>query len=186
MDRQPFHVSDNPPACPAMTGGIRAGTCTIDDQVVFLRDLRAIAAGSKTHIICFNADMMAGRIHVSTAMIHAIRAFESGTMISNSLEMEALLFAAGSRQCSMATSFGIHGGMNHLFVCCYPERQGIWNALGTMIRFCEDFPGVIDPEKKCLLGKIFGISEAETDAAGGAERFLDLVLERIALLEVSR
>jgi KEOPS complex subunit Cgi121 len=165
---------------------VRAARCTIGDPADFLRDIRSVAACHDTHIICFNADMVAGSVHAAAAVAMAVRAFESGETISNTLEMEALLFAAGSRQCTIAASFGIHTGENRVYICCYPARAGVWIALQPLFHFVQESWDTIDPEKRNLLMKTFAISPEELGAAGGNGRIVDLVLERVALLQVLR
>jgi KEOPS complex subunit Cgi121 len=165
---------------------IRAAYCTITDLAAFLRDLRSLAADHGTHIICFNADMLAGRIHADAAVAHAVRAFERGENISNTLEMESLLYAAGSRQCNIAASFGIHRGENRVWVCSYPGGGRSWAALELLFRFTGENWDSIDQEKKDRLMKIFSISPEEIEASGGVGRIRDLVLERVALLQVLR
>jgi KEOPS complex subunit Cgi121 len=171
---------------PPVISDIRAAECTVHDQTAFLRDLRSIAADHDTHIICFNADMLAGRVHAVSSVERAVRAFEEGVTISNNLEMECLLFAAGSRQCSIAASFGIHEGENQMFICCYPARAMVWVALEPLFRFVQENWDTIDPEKRGRLMNTFSISPDELSAVGGDERIVDLVLERVALLQVIR
>jgi len=165
---------------------IRAARCTIRDPAAFLRDLRAVAAGHNTHIICFNADMIAGRVHAAAAVTRAVRAFEEGVTISKTLEMESLLFAAGSRQCNIAATFGIHEGENRVYICCIPARADVWAALELLFRFVEESWDTINPEKREQLMKTFTILPEEIAAAGGDERIVDLVLERVVLLQVMR
>jgi KEOPS complex subunit Cgi121 len=165
---------------------IRPARCTIRDAAAFLRDLRAIAAEHDTCIICFNADMIAGSVHAAAAVARAVRSFEIGDTISNTLEMEALLFAAGSRQCTIAASFGIHEGENRLYICCYPARTGIWAALEPLFQVVRKGWDAMTPEKRKRLMEIFSISPDEITAAGGNGRIIDLVLERVALLQVMR
>jgi len=171
---------------PPAVSDIRAARCTVHDLPSFLRDLRSTANDLDTHIICFNADMIAGRVHAAAAVERAVRAFEEGVNISNNLEMECLLFAAGSRQCTIAASFGIHIGENRVYICCYPAQPGVWAALEPMFCFVQENRDTIDPEKRAQLMNIFAISTEEITAAGGDERFVDLVLERVALLQVIR
>lgn len=171
---------------PPVISDIRAAVCTVHDLTAFLRDLRSIAADHDTHIICFNADMLAGRVHAVSAVERAVRAFEEGINISNTLEMECLLFAAGSRQCSIAATFGIHEGENRMYIYCYPARAKVWVALEPLFRFVRVGWDIIDPDKRVQLMKTFSISPAELSAAGGIERIVDLVLERVALLQVVR
>ena len=167
------------------TYDIRAGISTIEDRAAFLCSLRAIAELNNTRIICFNADMLAGIRHAHAAMYHSVRAYKKGAMVSNTLEMEALLYAAGSRQCSLAASFGIHPGENHLYVCCYPTSQKVWDELVPLIHVVEDSWSIMNPEKQANLRDLFGITDEEIATTNG-DRIVDLVLERIALLEVYR
>jgi KEOPS complex subunit Cgi121 len=165
---------------------IRAARCTISNTAAFLRDLRAVAAELDTRIVCFNADIIAGRVHAATAVARAVRAFEEGVTISNTLEMEALLFASGSRQCNIAVSFGIHKGENRVYICCYPARVCVWTALEPLFRFVKENWDTVDSEKRERLMETFAISPEEIEAAGGNGRIVDLVLERVALLQVMR
>ena len=164
---------------------IRAGTSTIEDRAAFLCSLRAVAELNNTRIICFNADMLAGIRHAHAAMFHSVRAHKKGTMVSNTLEMEALLYAAGSRQCSLAASFGIHPGENHLYVCCYPTSQKVWDELVPLIHIGEDSWSGMNHQKRATLQDLFGITDEEIATTNG-DRIADLVLERIALLEAYR
>ena len=165
---------------------IRTARCSICDLAAFLRDLRTVATAHDIHIICFNADMIAGRIHAATAVARAVRAFEDGVTISNTLEMESLLFAAGSRQCNTAASFGIHAGENRVFICCIPVQPEAWKALEPLFLFVQEDWDIIDSRRRDQLRETYSISQEEVIAAGGDERILDLVLERVALLQVMR
>ena len=166
---------------------IRAAMCRITDVPAFLSRLRDVAKQFNTHLICFNADMLAGKRHAETALRYAVRSRRRGVAISNTLEMEALLYAAGSRQCNVAASFGIHEGENRLWVCCYPFSPGVWGALSTDFSFPGEESGdSLDGKKRDTLMKIFGITPEELSTLDNPERIIDLVLERVALLEVQR
>ena len=151
----------------------------------FLGNLRAIASAHATRIICFNADMMAGRAHVEAAMRRALRAEQAGITIASSLEMEALLSAAGSRQCSAAARFGIREGENHAYVCVCPPVEAAFRDLSLFMEFVDGDWEILTEGKRARLREAFGITPAELEAAG-ADRMVELVLERIALLEVYR
>jgi KEOPS complex subunit Cgi121 len=142
---------------------IRAARCEICDRAGFLQKIREISRGSGVRLICFNAEMMAGKAHVKLAVIRAVRSFESGNPISNSLEMEALLYAAGSRQTSVGSLFGLHAGENRLYVCCIPPNTDIWVSLSKLMVFSEsDDPwSDIDAGKQKDLMRLFHISERE-------------------------
>jgi KEOPS complex subunit Cgi121 len=169
-----------------VSNSIRTARCTISNRLSFLEDLQAIASAHSTHIVCFNADMIAGTVHAQAAIAQALRAFREGTNISNTFEMEALLYAAGSRQCNIAASFGIQEGENRAYLCCSPEREEVWSALESQFRFVQENWDILDMEKRDRLMKAYVISSEEIAAAGGDGRIVDLVLERVALLHVMR
>jgi len=164
---------------------IRYAEVTVAEPAVLLEVLRAIADQAGSCIVCFDADKMAGRAHAEAALFHARRSFAAGEAISHSFEMEALLYAAGSRQCSTAVTFGLHKGVNHLYVCCCPAPVGIWDLLSAHLEFRTDPGDDLSPEKAARLRDLFAISSDEL-AATGENRLRDLVLERVALLDVSK
>jgi tRNA threonylcarbamoyladenosine modification (KEOPS) complex Cgi121 subunit len=101
--------------------------------------------------------------------------------------MEALLYASGSRQTSIGASFGVHEGMNNLYICCFPKRDGVWDDLASLVRFCEckDPWDVISQQKKEDLMKLFDVTEEELATTVNLD-LEGLILERVALLDVSR
>jgi len=164
---------------------IRAAVVTIIDRDALLGTLREIAHRHDTHIVCFDAEKMAGLRHAEFAVRHAQHSRYNGVPISNSFEMEALLYAAGSRQCSVAASFGIHDGENHLYVCCCPACDGAWKDLGRHLCFVTETGDGMTAEKTARLMELFGITPEEIDAAGSGQ-VTALVLERVAFLEVCK
>jgi len=157
----------------------------VNDRSEFLGTLQSIGRKHSTHIICFNADNIAGSRHAEAAIHYAQRSFFSGKPISNSFEMEALLFAAGTRQCNIAALFGIHENENVVFVCSCPVNGNVWEELSHHMHFVNEAWDEITPEKEERLKSFFSITREEL-ALVGSERIVDLVLERIALLEVYR
>ena len=164
---------------------IRKARMTIEDRSEFLRIIQGIARKYSIHIVCFDAEKMAGRDHAKAAIYHAQRSFFSGKPISNSFEMEALLFAAGSRQCQVAASFGIKEGENTMFVCSYPVNEHVWSDLSCYMHFVDETCDDMTPEKEVRLVSLFTITQEELEVVG-RDRFKDLILERIALLYVNR
>jgi len=164
---------------------IRTAIFNVPGCSKFLSGLRAVATTHSTRIICFNADMMAGRAHVEAAMTRALRSVRSGTAISSSLEMEALLYASGSRQCSIAERFGIHEGENRAYVCLCPPSDAATRDLCTLLEFVDEDWETLPDQKKERLREAFGITAGEL-AAAGPGRLRALVLERVALLDVYR
>jgi KEOPS complex subunit Cgi121 len=170
---------------PQATHEIRQATITVDDRDAFLRIIQAIAQSNSTHIVCFDADKLAGRDHAAAALQHAHRSFFSERPISNSFEMEALLFASGSRQCLVAALFGIQEGENRMFVCSSPVNEDIWKDLSPYMHFVTQSWDEMTPDKEARLMTLFGITQEELDVVG-QDRLKDLILERIALLHINR
>jgi KEOPS complex subunit Cgi121 len=167
------------------TCDIRTVSIEIHDEAAFLEKIRSIAHSCNTHIIFFDADKMAGKKHVESALIHAIRAVNENYCISNSLEMEALLYAAGSRQCINGVAFGIHAGHNNSYLCiCPPDNEARDKVLSLVTPVHDDWE-IISPEKAAILKSLFDITSQELGVTGNS-RLQELVLERVALLEVYR
>jgi KEOPS complex subunit Cgi121 len=166
--------------------GIHQVKLTIGDQVEFLNTIRELGERHSVNIILFNADRMAGRAHVKSAIVHAFRAFSEGDPIANSVEMEALLYAAGSRQCQQGTEFGVHPGENRVYLCICPENKQVQKDFQQLGVYCdeEDWE-TFSVEKQSLLMELFGVTAEEVGVVG-ISRLQDLVLERVALLEVYR
>ncbi|MFA7694407.1 MAG: KEOPS complex subunit Cgi121 [Methanoregula sp.] len=164
---------------------IRYAVVTIRDRAPLLGVLRETGKHYAARIVCFDAEKLAGRAHAEAALRHAHRAFARGSAISNSFEMEALLYAAGSRQCSAAVSFGLHEGENLLYVCCCPAPEGIWKELARYMPSGIEPDECISPQKAARLVALFDITPEEI-VATGHDRLRDLVLERVALLDVSK
>lgn len=157
----------------------------IDEPERYLEKVRQISNRFGVRIILFDAEMMAGMPHVCSALRHAFRAFDAGTAISNSPEMEALLYASGSRQCRSGLRFGLHAGKNRVYLCVCPgDEKALEELLEGGEIILEDW-NIISPEKLERLMDLFGITPEEL-LVSGENRITDLVLERVALLEVYR
>lgn len=157
----------------------------IGEPEEFLRNVRMIASCYGVSVILFDASMMAGIAHVRSSLFHALRALREERTISNSLEMEALLYACGSRQCQHAVRFGIHAGRNDAYLCICPGRDAAVVELLKFGEVCDEDWEVLEPEKIERLREIFGITGEEVEVVG-ISRLAELVLERVALLEVYR
>jgi KEOPS complex subunit Cgi121 len=166
-------------------GEIRAAVVTISDRDALLSIIREIARAHTTHIICFDAEKLAGRRHAELALRYAARSFFSGEPISNSFEMEALLYAAGTRQCALASAFGIHDEENQLYICCCPASDGALEVLARHMHFVDAPWENINAKKTIRLMDLFGIT-ADEIAAAGEDQIVALVCERVALLDVSK
>lgn len=164
---------------------IRKVSLYVDDEGLFLAGIRQVALAHATVVVLLNADNIAGIAHVESAILHAFRAYEEKSCISNSLEMEVLLYAAGSRQCSVAIRFGVHQGWNRVYLCICPPDKRVWDLLCPQLTEVHEDWELIDTEKAGRLMELFSITPEELSVVG-AGGIRDLVLERVALLEVYR
>lgn len=167
------------------------GDCVVRQVRVFVQDVSEfldtvgeIAKRTGTHVVFFDADKVAGRGHVVSALRHAFRAKEAGRMISSRVEVEALLYAAGTRQIVEAVRFGLHEGANRAYIAICPENNEAWGEIAPLVSPAdgEDWEA-LTPEKVEVLCALFSISPRELEVCG-VGRVRELVLERVALLEV--
>jgi len=168
---------------------IRRACADIGSEPGFLAAIRTVAEKTGSAVICIDADRVAGEAHVRAALSHAIRSFYiERTPVANSFEMETLLWTGATRQCNEATRFGIRPGRCRLFVVICPPSEEASAALADIMTFDEGDPAPwedLGPEKRARLRTLFRIT-AEEEAVVGPDRFSELILEQVALLEVYR
>lgn len=156
----------------------------ITDKSQFLSQIRNISEKHAVSVVCLNREMIAGRRHVETAVRHALRSWESGEEIARSLEIEILLYAAGTRQTGRITRFGPLQGESDYYLCIVPPAL---QALDDLLSLAGELPDEdweeIMEEKRDRLAEFFGVTREEREVAG-EERFVDLVCEKVALLTV--
>jgi KEOPS complex subunit Cgi121 len=160
---------------------ILEGTLFIEKKEIFLKKIKAISTGKNLAIQAFDADKLAGKEHLIYAIKKAQDSFEKGTNIANDLAKEIMLYTAGTRQINRALKIGVHDGWNNLVIV----------AVGDMIDL-SDFDEIAplnvlqyNRSKNSALMDIFNITEEEINASG-ADRIPELVLERVALVDVMK
>lgn len=165
----------------------------IPDIKAFLATVHTVAdhLGPETHIICVNADKVAGILHVKTALAHACRAwFVDKTPVARSFEMEMLLWVAASRQTSVAAAFGAQNGTMPLWVVVVgaekePDDE-ISHLPGVTLHASPPLSAEgMDARKRARLMKDFFVTEQELSTVGN-ERLSELIAERVALSAVYR
>jgi KEOPS complex subunit Cgi121 len=160
---------------------ILEGTVFIENKELFLKKIKEISMGKNLVIQAFDADKLAGKEHLTFAIEKALETFKKGTNIANDLAKEIMLYAAGTRQINRAVKIGVHDGLNNIALV----------AVGEMIdlsAFDEVTPGNVlqyRGSKNSVLMDIFNITQEEIEAAG-AEKIPELVLERVALVDVMK
>jgi KEOPS complex subunit Cgi121 len=167
-----------------MKFGIRYAKVRVDDPGELLAAVRWVAGETTTRIVLFDAEKMAGRAHVEAALAHAARSWARGDPIARTFEMEALLYAAGSRQTRIGLTFGLHEGLNRCWVAVGPSDDRAWTLLLGLVQFDSE-PDNLLPDHRQRLCDLFGVTQAEL-AVVGKERLPELVLERVALLDAYR
>jgi tRNA threonylcarbamoyladenosine modification (KEOPS) complex Cgi121 subunit len=138
----------------------------------------------------FDARMVFGALHLQTAFDHAKRSIDRGTAISSSLSMEILLYTAGEYQIKNALDkVGLKDDSKVIVLLCIADKKDytidpdeLFSELCSKFGLVRDFD-VIDGDKKYLVD--FGISKDELSAIP-EELWLDLVLEKVALVDIKK
>lgn len=160
------------------------GSIFIDDLRSYLGRLSTMASEHDVIIQGINADRIAGREHVDSAIKKAMRSMDNSTNVAKDLGVEIMRYASGKRQIGEAFSIGLtEGQMNVLFIVI-GETASVDNAVNVLSGSVE--PSSVldysDPKKDAIVSQ-FCITRDELDAVGD-EKIPALVLERIALVDV--
>ena len=155
------------------------GTVFIDNVEDFLGKLKKISNEQNITIQALDADKLAGGEHVRFAMQKAVNAFMGGTNIANDLAKEILLYASGTRQISKAMKLGIHKGQNNIVLVAIGENPD----LSSFDEIIKKPVLQYDESKKGAIMQAFNITIEEIEAVG-EEKIPELVLERVALVDV--
>ncbi|WP_244603551.1 KEOPS complex subunit Cgi121 [Methanococcoides sp. AM1] len=160
------------------------GSLFIDDLRSYLGRLSTMASEHDVIIQGINADKVAGKGHVDSAIKKAMRSMDNGTNVAKDIGVEIMRYASGKRQIGEAFSIGLtEGQMNVLFIVI-GETASVESAV-------ESLSGSLGPSsvldysdsKKDAIVSQFCITGDEL-AAVGDEMIPELVLERVALVDV--
>ncbi len=153
----------------------------VGDVETFIEGLRREADRAGLQIQAFDADMVFGEDHLISALKHAERAFQRGTNVASDLMVEVLVYAAGERQISKALEkMGVKEGTEGLVVLALGE--GDMNAFLEGTGLIRD-DALVEGQPDHL--RAYGITEEELETVS-PERVLDLVLERVAMVDALR
>jgi KEOPS complex subunit Cgi121 len=160
---------------------ILEGTVFIENKELFLKKIKEISTGKNLAIQAFDADKLAGKEHLTFAVEKALDSFKKGTNVANYLAKEIMLYAAGTRQINRAVKIGVHDGWNNIAIVAVGDMidQSAFNEINP--RNVLQYTG----SKNSALMEIFNITEDEIEAAG-AGKIPELVLERVALVNVMK
>jgi KEOPS complex subunit Cgi121 len=185
------------------------GVAEIDDLQAFLDRLTEIGGAHGCTVQAFDARYVVSQAHLRRAVELADRAIERGNAVARDRGVEILLYAAGSRQIDRALTLGVEEGECPVVVLVSeplntespPEQADGATAEQTatesataptdaeidaaeaveQLLTLESTLGEFDPERVCTF---FEIGDREREVVDGDLR--DLVLERVALLDVEK
>lgn len=164
-----------------------AGRVTIDELDCFIKDVKEFSEKHGVIIQLFNADMIFGKKHLLSAVVHAIRSKEEGRMATNSLEMELFLYTSGERQLKIAIpKIGVKKGVNN--IACVVIPQSYYSSLSDDL--LDDLFSELHIKRGDELLQAtdttlerFGFSKAELLTVP-KDNYQKLILERIALIDI--
>jgi KEOPS complex subunit Cgi121 len=150
---------------------------SVDD---FVADLGRIGDEYGCAVQAFDADYVADRQHLESAVEHANRAFDRGENVATDRAVEILLYAAGRRQIRRAMEMGVSEGSHEVvMVVTGDDETDAATAVTDLLDEQQTLGG--DPE---TLQDFFDVSDAELDSTAGS--LADVVRERVALLDVEK
>lgn len=141
----------------------------------------AAVRGLEGAVQLLDARYVVGRDHLVSAAEHAERAMREGTNVAKSLAVEFVLYASGERQIADALrKMGIRDDTREFAVVLFGDANP--GELLAVLNLTRD-DGVLAPSRGKLAA--FGITEAEL-ASVPPDRIADLVLERVALVDLAK
>ncbi|WNY29411.1 hypothetical protein MmiEs2_16400 [Methanimicrococcus stummii] len=167
---------------------ILSGRFLIDDLPVFLQSLNDFSSKHNIKIQGFDARKIIDIDHLLFSIHRARESFSNGVNEAKDIGLEVLRFSSGQRKIDKSFSMGLIQGENRsVFVFfgaseeCVQKAENAFKAEFGL----SDFPEISPEEKKPFLMKQFDITEDELQTVGET-RIKDLVLERVALVDVTR
>ena len=157
---------------------------TIDDLDGFLADIEAISDATDAAIQCFDADYVAGDRHLRRAVELAERAREQGTAVAREPAVEILLYAAGRRQINQALEMGVSEGEGDVVGVVSGGNEQAAEARMRELLGATDTDDPVSLGDEDTIRAFFDIGDAELAVVDS--ELEDLVLERVALLDVEK
>ncbi len=162
----------------------------IKDVESFIQHLNDFSAQERLIIQAFDAQVVYGKDHILSAVMHAKRAFQQRTNATNTLALEILLYAAGERQIQKAIKkMGIKKGKQGIVFLITDTSnkkdlkgadESVVQKLLNTFQFTRD-DDVIYGDMETL--KCFGITKSELSTVS-KEKYGELILERIAMVDI--
>jgi len=174
---------------------ITGGTVYITDVTGFLNQLTNLGSKYNITIQALNADLISGSRHLQSAVNKTLRSFSSLNNAANDPGMEIMMYASGRRQIERALALGIKKGKMRIAIVLIGENavdeaavdEAVVDEAAVEVEALLDTidPGVIDYSdiKREGIMDFFDITTDEINAVG-KEKIPELVLERVALIDV--
>lgn len=167
----------------------------IEDVNQFLNFVRKET--KESNIQFFDAKLVATEKHIYFAALNALNAFANKMNISNSVDIETLLYASAQRQIKKAVELlGIKNDSSQLAVLIIAETEqkaALTLDIVSRLVLGERDDGVLEltDEKIAGVKSLFNISSLEIEAklkekGFEKEALVDLVVEHVALLATQR
>jgi KEOPS complex subunit Cgi121 len=162
------------------------GTITIDDLDAFLGTLDDVADATGTTVQAFDADYVVSDAHLERALDRADRAIARGENVARERAVEVLCYAAGRRQINRALEMGVSEGDHRLLLLVDSPAgdEADEDEAADRLREHVDEASVLGEYDEQTVRAFFSIDDTELDAVAGD--LTDLVLERVALLDVQK
>ncbi|MFQ6125344.1 MAG: KEOPS complex subunit Cgi121 [Candidatus Heimdallarchaeota archaeon] len=162
----------------------------INDVEDVLRQIKRLATVKGVILQLVDANRVAGKEHLKLASYHAKKAFQHNNQISNSLEIETLLYATGQRQIDKAlTLIGITPKTKNVAVIVlFPpdkstNRSELFQEIINLLKGKQSKTVFnLTPEKERALIRLFDISTEELKTGS----IHDLIIERMGMLELTK
>ncbi|MFH0748961.1 MAG: KEOPS complex subunit Cgi121 [Candidatus Bathyarchaeota archaeon] len=166
----------------------------IDNVNSFLKKIKETLYPVPVQIV--DAMKIAGKLHLVIAFLNTQKSFEEGREISENLEMEILLYAAGTRQISKAIEIlGIKPQTTNIAAIIFTSNlKEIEESEEKLLKL---FSGIRDDsvleitnqDKIETLMKTFSVTKLEIDAMTRPETIVSdlltwLIVERVSLLSI--
>jgi KEOPS complex subunit Cgi121 len=166
------------------------GTATVGDLDDFVADLGRIGDAHDCAVQAVDPRYVAGPDHLRRAVELADRSRARGENVARERAVEVLLYAAGRRQIDRALGMGIDEGEGPVAVLVAADPDAAdpaaaeRRAAEAVRELAAIAPGEVAYGDPGRLREFFGIGDAELAATDAA--LADLVLERVALLDVEK
>jgi len=164
-----------------------ASGAPVEHVDVWMRNLQRAAGSFGLSAQAMDAGVVCGRVHLESALVHARRAFAGGNNLARTLWVEWVLCAAGVRQVDLAFKrVGIRPGTEVFAILLLSDGEAVTEEvslafLGSLDLEHDD--SLLDCSEDAL--RRLGVGDAEL-AVVPKDRWADLALERVALLDLDR